>query len=235
MKSTCDSQKATKLMKTIMSANYRKVFMVETRSQGVEQKIDDVLCRNGFTRSENNSCLYSLYKNGDWTHITLHVNDFIFATTNPSLLNEFEDRMNEVFTLKNLGNLKYYLGMQFDRDDDGIFSMHQKTYTEEKLRDFGLADCRPSVDLAHQKRQEVEEDISNKEVYGRAIESLPYIATNARPDIAVGTSILSRRVENPKEADWIGVKRIFQYLKKTIDKKLRLRAISEIHNSILPC
>jgi len=47
------------------------------------------------------------------------------------------------------------------------------------------------------------------------------------------TSILSRHVENPKQADWVEVKRIFRYLKKTKDKKLKLGAISGIQNNDL--
>ena len=43
-----------------------------------------------------------------------------------------------------------------------------------------------------------------------------------KPDIAVGTSILARHVSNPKQADWTEVKRIFRYLNKTKEKKLRL-------------
>ena len=200
------------------------------------KKIHDILCKNGFTRSENDPCLYSQCKNGDWIYIAVHVDDLILAATNSSLVKDFEDNMSKVFTLKKLGNLKYYLGMQFDRDENGIFSVHQQKYIEEKLHDFDLEDSRPSnipMDPGYQKRQEVPEDMTDRELYRRAIGSLLYLAVNTRPDIAVSTSILSRHVENPKQADWIEVKRIFRYLKKTKDKKLKLGATSENQNNDL--
>ena len=75
--------------------------------------------------------------------------------------------------------------------------------------------------------------MTDKEVYRRAIGSLLYLAINTRPDIAVGTSILSRHVENPKQSDWIEVKRIYRYLKKTKHKKLKLGAVSENQNNDL--
>ena len=52
-------------------------------------------------------------------------------------MEDFEDSMSKVFTLKKLRNLKFYLGMQFDRDEDGIFYVHQQKYIEEKVQDFG--------------------------------------------------------------------------------------------------
>jgi len=176
------------------------------------KKIHDLLCRDGYTRSENDPCLYSLQRNNDVAYITLHVDDLIFATTSPLLVNEFEDKMNQHVVLKNMGDLKYYLGMQFERNEDGIFLMHQQKYINEKLCEFGLIDSRPSsipVDPGYQKRCEVQVNLKNKDVYRHAIGSLLYLATNTRPDIAVGTSILSRHVEDPHEADWIEVKRIF--------------------------
>jgi len=61
----------------------------------------------------------------------------IFAATSQSDVEDFEDSMSKVFTLNKVGNLKFYLGMQFDRDEDGIFYVHQQKYIEEKVQDFG--------------------------------------------------------------------------------------------------
>ena len=65
-------------------------------------------------------------------------------------------------------------------------------------------------------------------VYRKAIRSLHYLATNSKPDICVAISIQAKRVENPKQDDLTGVKRVFRYLKKTKDKKLNL---SQNHNT----
>jgi len=62
----------------------------------------------------------------------------------------------------------------------------------------------------------------DKDVYRKAIGSLQYLATNSRPDIAVGTSILARHVSCSTVADWTEVKRIFRYISHTKDKKLKL-------------
>ena len=214
----------------------KSIYGLKQGAKECSRKMHDILCLNGFSQSQNDPCLYSQCKNGNWIYVAVHVGDLIFAATSQSDVEDFEDSMSKVFTLKKLGNLKFYLGMQFDRDEDGIFYVHQQKYIEEKLQDFGLTDSRPSnipVDPGYQKRQEVDEDMTDKEVYRRAIGSLLYLAINTRPDIAVGTSILSRHVENPKQSDWIEVKRIYRYLKKTKHKKLKLGAVSENQNNDL--
>jgi hypothetical protein len=39
--------------------------------------------------------------------------------------------------------------------------------------------------------------------------------TNSKPDTAISTSILARKVNNPDESDWIKFKHIFGYLNVT--------------------
>ncbi|XP_052561905.1 uncharacterized protein LOC128092310 [Culex pipiens pallens] len=51
--------------------------------------------------------------------------------------------------------------------------------------------------------------------YRSLIGALLYIAVCARPDIAVSTSLLGRRVASPTEADWTAAKRVVRYLKGT--------------------
>ena len=57
-------------------------------------------------------------------------------------------------------------------------------------------------------------------MYRRAIGSLMYLAVATRPDIAFAVSILSRFLNNPGDAHWEAVKRIFRYLKFTKDLQL---------------
>jgi len=189
------------------------------------KKLNDILVKNQYKRSDNDPCLYSKQNKGEWIYISIHVDDLIVATTNESMLSQFEEEMSKKLIMKNLGNLKYYLGIHFERDDQGIFLLHQKNYIESKLEKFNLTDSKPShipVDPGYQKRTEVQVEAKNKDIYRSAIGALNYLATNSRPDISVGTSILSRHVNDPKESDWVEVKRIYRYLKYTIDKKLKL-------------
>lgn len=149
----------------------------------------------------------------------------------------FEADIKQHFAMKDLGNLRCYVGMQIEQDSsDGLYMLHQKSYIEKKLREFNLHDSKPSsipVDPAYLKQPESSEKMDNTEIYRKAIGSLMYLAVNTRPDIAVGTSILARRVEEHRQADWTEFKRIFRYLNGTKDRKLKLGNKSVQNNSLI--
>lgn len=49
-----------------------------------------------------------------------------------------------------------------------------------------------------------------------------YMAVSTRPDITASVTILSRKIQNPTEADWKEAERIARYLKGTINYALKL-------------
>ena len=71
------------------------------------------------------------------------------------------------------------------------------------------------LDPGYEKQNEVGIPLPDNVIYRSAIGVLLYIATNTRPDIAIATSILSRKISNPTQADREEVKRMFRYLKYT--------------------
>ncbi|XP_044741904.1 secreted RxLR effector protein 161-like [Chrysoperla carnea] len=57
--------------------------------------------------------------------------------------------------------------------------------------------------------------------YQQAVGSLLYAAQSTRPDIAYAVSLVSRYNNDPGKPHWNAVKRIFRYLKGTINKKIQ--------------
>ena len=56
--------------------------------------------------------------------------------------------------------------------------------------------------------------------YSQLIGSLLYIANKSRPDISYAVSRLSRYTHNPSEIHWTALKRVFRYLRGTLDYAL---------------
>jgi hypothetical protein len=202
------------------------------------RKLHEILTKEGYNQSRNDLCLYSKQQNGKWLYISTHVDDLIVVSADSQMIKDFEEKISKTVIMKNLGNLQHYVGLQFERDEHGIFSVHQRKYIDEKLREFNLTDSKPSKiprNTGYQKNQMASEEMKSKEVYRSAIGSLQYLAVNTRPDIAVAVSILARHVESPRVKDWTEVKRIFRYLKFTKDKKLKLGSAEKASNRQLFC
>jgi hypothetical protein len=64
--------------------------------------------------------------------------------------------------------------------------------------------------------------------YAEAIGCLRYITTVARPDIAYPVGVASRFQSNPSPAHWSLFKRIFRYLRGTLDYALVLGGGSDL-------
>lgn len=174
---------------------------------------------------------------GHYLYILVYVDDLV-AATSQHMFSEFEQIVNSEVVMKDMGNLHYYLGLQFERNSEGFYEVHQKKYIEQKLHEYRLEDSKGSnipIDTGHLKRDTSDSATANKEVYRSAVGSLQYLATNTRPDICVAVSILARRVEKPSQADWTEVKRVFRYLKKTKDRKLVLGQHQGITDTGLTC
>lgn len=73
-----------------------------------------------------------------------------------------------------------------------------------------------------QQKEEDSDSLADGQQYQSLIGALLYIAVNTRPDIAISTSILGRRVTKPTTADWNEAKRVLRYLKGTENYELHL-------------
>lgn len=58
------------------------------------------------------------------------------------ILDRLKGHLNDVFKLKNLCDLCYFLGLEFARSSQGIF-ISQRHYVLPLLKDPGLLTCKP--------------------------------------------------------------------------------------------
>ena len=127
------------------------------------------------------------------------------------LANEFE--------IKELGKLKYFLGIEVAHSRQGIFISQQK-YVTDLLKETGKLGCKPAstpIDPNH-KLGEAEGDTSvDREMYQRLVGKLIYLS-HTRPDIAYAVSVISQFMHSPKEVHLQAVNRVLQYLKRTPGK-----------------
>ncbi|KAF8777457.1 Retrovirus-related Pol polyprotein like [Argiope bruennichi] len=105
--------------------------------------------------------------------------------------------------------------------DDGLAGGTDRVEVEEFMSQLGhsFQITRGSLN------QFLENKLIGKEVpYRQAVGSLMYLATATRPDLAYAISIVSENLENHRTSDWCAVKRIFKYLRGTVDFGLLYQA-----------
>ena len=134
--------------------------------------------------------------------------------------------LSKKFQLKDLGSLKFYLGIEIRRDADNIFYIKQSKYIEKIVHRFGLQDAKLSnipLDQWYMKTRDHDQTpMPQSERYQQLIGALLYLAVNTRPDIVASVTILSQHNKAPTTADWSEAKRVARYLHGTKDAELRL-------------
>ena len=72
-----------------------------------------------------------------------YVDDVLVAYNDKDEIGKFKVILDEKFKLKDLGDLKYFLGLEVARSDKSI-ALCQRKYTLKFLNDAGLLRCKPT-------------------------------------------------------------------------------------------
>lgn len=103
------------------------------------------------------------------------------------------NKLNQVFSLKDLGSLYYFLGLEMYRDEKGIY-LNQTKYVVDLLSKFGMIGCAlvPTPMVTSRIISSGDGDLlSNPTEYRQAVGSLQYLTTT-RPDISFAVNKLNQ-------------------------------------------
>ena len=150
----------------------------------------------------------------------MYVDDILLACESIDVLINIKQSLSERYQMKDLGPLTYFLGINVVQNKDKIF-VHQGTYSKAILKKFNFDNCNPvltpiDANTVFEKASE-DSDLFDATLYQSAIGSLLYLCTKTRPDLTFSVCHLAKFCQNPTQNHWTGVKRIFRYLKGTLD------------------
>lgn len=137
----------------------------------------------------------------------------LVSNTATAILN-IKTLLAKEFKIKDLGKLRYFLGLEVARSKEGI-SVSQRKYTLELLEEFGFLGCKPMpapMELNIKLSQDSGELISDASLYRKIIGKLVYL-TVTHPDICFVVNKLSQYMNSPWEPHLMAAHRILRYLK----------------------
>jgi hypothetical protein len=209
----------------------RSIYGLKQSARAWNAKINDIMLKEGFTRSRADQCLYTKFKNNKWMYVLVYVDDLIVVHDDDEVIAEFGEVLNRSFQTNDLGDVTYNLGIQVEGENDGSFLLSQSAKIEAIIKQFGMNDAKGAstpMAASYLKLNGEQEALPNNKLYRQAVGALLYIATTTRPDIAAAISILCRSVDKPCKRDWKAVKDVMWYLKQSVHLKLKMSADSEI-------
>lgn len=150
------------------------------------------LKKHGFKQSKADYSMFTKKFNGSFIALLVYVDDILIASNDVQAINEFKLSLDKHFKLKDLGGLKYFLGLEMARSDKGT-SLNQRKYALEVLKDAEMIACKPIKEPMEQNLKLSKFQgklLSDPGVYRRLVGRLLYL-TITRPDIAYDVYKLS--------------------------------------------
>jgi hypothetical protein len=180
-----------------------------------------LLLDQGYKHANSDHSLFTKSTATTFTVLLVYVDDIILAGNSLSEFSIIKSILHASFRIKDLGQLKYFLGLEVAHSKEGI-SLCQRKYCLDLLSDSGLTHSKPvstpsdpSIKL-YNDSSPAYNDIS---AYRRLIGRLLYLNTT-RPDITFVTQQLSQFLTKPTQIHHNAAMRVLKYLKSSPGKGL---------------
>ena len=106
-------------------------------------KLSSTIVNYGFVQSKSDYSVFTRIKGSSIIIILVYVDDILIASNDVDAMNSFKQFLDSKFKLKDLGTLKYFLGLEVARTIKCI-SLCQRKYTLDLLVDTGLLASKPT-------------------------------------------------------------------------------------------
>ena len=146
----------------------------------------------------------------------------------PYYIQQIIQKLHSTFTLKDLGPLDYFLGIQVKHLKDGSLLLSQSKYIQDLLVKAHMEDAKPSptpMVSSLKLTKQGADYLEDASLYRSVVGALQY-ATITRPEISYCVNKVCQFMAQPQEEHWKAVKRILIYLKGTITNGLHIKPFS---------
>lgn len=181
----------------------------------------------GFSCSKSDPSLFTYHFRGKTMILPLYVDNILLTGNDTALLQELLTALNNRFAMKDLGQPKYFLGIEMETYEGGLF-LHQKAYATDILHQAAMSDCNP---MATPLPQRIEEDTSepfSEPTYFQSLAGKLQYLTITRPDLQYAVNFVCQKMHAPPEYDFGLLKRILRYVKGTLHLGLHMKKDSSL-------
>ena len=144
----------------------------------------------------------------------VYVDDLVTAGNDGNVIQCFKGYLNQCFHMKDLGRLKYFLGVDVASSPNGIF-LCQRKYALDIISEVGLLGAKPAstpCEENHKLGSATGPLLSDPTMYRRLVRRLSYLCFT-RPNLAYSVQVLYQFMQNPRSEHWQAALRVVRYLK----------------------
>ena len=205
----------------------RSIYGLKQASRSWNRRFDEVVKEFGFIKNFEEACVYKKESGSAVAFLILYVDDILLIGNDVPFLNKVKDYLNSKFSMKDLGEAAYILGIKIYRDRSRrLIGLSQGTYIDKVVRRFHMEESKKGMlpmatgkllSKVQSPQNDIEREYMSNVPYASAVGSIMYAMICTRPDVSFALSFTSRHQSDPGKEHWIAVKRILKYLRRTKD------------------
>ncbi|KAE8672369.1 hypothetical protein F3Y22_tig00111843pilonHSYRG00119 [Hibiscus syriacus] len=174
-------------------------FLQGDLSEEVYMELPPGFCSQGENMSKFDYSLFTMRKGNKIVVLLIYVDDLLITGNDSCLINDLKNLLNKRFKMKDLGELKYFLGFEIMRSKEGIL-INQRKYALELIEESGMSGSKPA-------RTPFEQNVR------LTTSKYDELRTKREPDITFAVHYLSQFMQQPKESHLHSALRIVRYIK----------------------
>jgi hypothetical protein len=191
----------------------RSLYGLKQSPRAWFDRFRQVMLQMGYNQSNADHTLFYKRNIRNIAILIVYVDDIVITGDDTKEIVQLKMELAREFKVKDLGQLRYFLGIEVSRSPKGIY-LSQRKYILDLLSETGLTGCRPAstpIEQNHRLHEGAGEPI-DRERYQRLVGRLIYLS-HTRPDITFAVSVVSQFMHDPRTSHMDAVNRIMRYLK----------------------
>ncbi|KAE8657482.1 hypothetical protein F3Y22_tig00116994pilonHSYRG00013 [Hibiscus syriacus] len=208
---------------------HKAIYGLKQAPRAWFESLREYLVFEQFVLSKSDSSLFVRKSANNVLYMLVYVDDIVVTGSEAGEVQCVIEKLHARFSLKDLGSLSFFLGIEVRSDNSGLIFTQQK-YIRELLHKHGFDDVKslPTPMVSNCKLSiDASDPIEDAAQYRSIVGALQYIVVT-RPDIVFAVNKVCQFMQSPRNSHFQAVKRILRYLQGTADYGLRFRASSRM-------
>ena len=187
------------------------------------------LAHQGFIQSKNDYSLFINKSEDDMCIAAVYVDDIILTGPNLPLILSLKTHLHTIFSIKDLGPLSYFLGLEVTRLSNGII-LSQRKITKELIAECELdtsKSAKTPLPLNLKLLAEAGDFYTDPNHYRCLVGKLNFL-THTRPDISYAIQTLSQFLQAPRTPHLQALHHLLRYVAGSVGQGILLQASTQL-------
>ncbi|XP_021758565.1 uncharacterized protein LOC110723521 [Chenopodium quinoa] len=188
----------------------RSLYGLKRASRQWFARLNEELHKQGFIQAKNDPSLFIYQTSTAFIIAAVYVDDIILTGTDLGVITTLKNHLHKVFSIKDLGELHYFLGIEVSHKKQSII-LTQKKFSKELLQ------------LTSDHGDHFHDPVLYKSLVGK----LNFL-THTRPDLSYAVQTLSQFMSQQRIPHVQALHHVLRYIAGTIGQGILLQANSQL-------